>query len=94
MKVPTYELQDLEEQIAKIDAEAAKLKSETDEGLDKVEAMVHEHDKMMFPEHDEVHVHEEGYGCCDFASSSSVPLYIYFFIHSLRHSEVGCPKQS
>ena len=52
MKVPTHEIQDkLLEQMAKIDVEAAKLKSETDEGLDKVEAMV--------PEHDEVHAHEQ-----------------------------------
>ena len=71
MKVPTHEIQDkLLEQMAKIDVEAAKLKSETDEGLDKVEAMVPEHDEAMFPEHDEVHVHERGYGCCDFAMGS------------------------
>ena len=54
MKVPTHEFQDkLDEQMAKIDVEAAKLKSETDEGLDKVEAMA--------PEHDEVYAHEDGY---------------------------------
>ena len=53
MKVPTHEIQDkLLEQMAKIDVQAAKLKSETDEGLDKVEAMV--------PEHDEVYAHEDG----------------------------------
>ena len=62
MKVPTHEIQDkLLEQMAKIDVEAAKLKSETDEGLDKVEAMVPEHDEAMFPEHDEVYAHEDGY---------------------------------
>ena len=71
--------------------------SETDEGLDKVEAMVPEHDEAMLPEHDEVYAHEDGYAwLLRFRYLPLCPSIHFFllFIHSLRDSEVGSPKQS